>query len=567
MAGLAVLAVAVAATAVWLGRGEEETAVATFAVKRGPMVISVTESGTIQNRNQEIVKCEVEGGSQILWLVEEGTHVRKGDRLIELDSSRLEDEKAKQQIVVLNAEAAYIRAREDLAVTKSQTESDLAKAELTYKFAQWDLKKYIQGEYPQELQQANAQITIAKEELQRAEDKLEWSRRLAKEGYLTRTELQADELAAKRSQIDLKLAEGKLSLLEEYTNKRNVEQYTSDVEQARMALERVKRKASADIVQAEAELKAKESEYKRQKANLAKTEAQILKCKIFAPVGGMVVYATTGKGNWRGNAEPLDEGQLVRQRQELIHLPTTTSMVAEIKIHESSLRKVAVGQPVRVQVDALPGRTFYGKVGKIGLLPDAQSVWMNPDLKVYNTEIYVDGNGVDLRPGMTCKAQIIVEQYADALYVPMQAVLRVAGRPTVFLSDPDGPVSRAVKIGLDNNRMVRVLEGLAEGEEVLLAPPLAQAATFAEKAPPPSPAGIVGAATSRPTSQPTSQPDGAGGKSPPKLDLTQLRTMTPEQRRKWFQSLTPAQRAEMRKRRPRGDRSGDRPGRNRRGEP
>ena len=54
-----------------------------------------------------------------------------------------------------------------------------------------------------------------------------------------------------------------------------------------------------------------------------------------------------------------------------------------------------------VTVDAVPDKRYYGRVGKIGLLPDAQSAWMNPDLKVYSTEIHLDNDTEGLKPGMT----------------------------------------------------------------------------------------------------------------------------------------------------------------------
>ena len=102
----------------------------TFTVRPGPLTISVIESGTIKAREQVIIKSEVEGRTTILYLVKEGTQVRKGDLLIELDASRLEDDRIDQQIRVLNAEAAFIRARENLEVVKNQAQSDLEKAEL-----------------------------------------------------------------------------------------------------------------------------------------------------------------------------------------------------------------------------------------------------------------------------------------------------------------------------------------------------------------------------------------------------------------------------------------------------
>jgi hypothetical protein len=73
---------------------------------------------------------------------------------------------------------------------------------------------------------------------------------------------------------------------------------------------------------------------------------------------------------------------------------------------------------------------------------------------------------------MTCKAEIIVETYDDAVYVPVQAVTRVAGDAMVYVRDGKSMVPRKVEIGLDNNRMIRIVRGLEEGEIVALEPPL-----------------------------------------------------------------------------------------------
>jgi len=450
-------AVVVVGAAAWalaglLGGGEESGAAARTAVKRGPLLISISESGTIKNREQVVIKSEVEGRTAILSLVAEGVYVQPGDLLVELDASQLMDQKAAQQITVINAEAAFVRARENLAVTKSQADSDTAKADQDVRFARLDLEKYEEGEYPQLVQQSEAEIAIAREEVERAKEKLEWSKRLHQQRYVSRMELQADELALQKAELDLKLAEGRKKLLEGYTHRRDLESLRTGIDLAESALERTRRKGAADVVQAEAELKAKEQELARQKSKLEKLEDQIRKCRITAPRGGMVVYATTGRGGWRSDEQPLAEGQEVRERQEIIYLPTATSMMAEIKIHESSLEKVKVQMPARVTVDAVPGRSWPGRVERIAVLPDATSVWLNPDLKVYESEIVLEGDGSDLRTGMSCRAEIFVERHEDALYVPVQSVTRVGGRPTVYVEGPDGPVARAIKIGLDNNR-------------------------------------------------------------------------------------------------------------------
>ena len=561
LAAACIVLLTVGVYGIWRVDPSDENRLATVSVRRGPLAISLTESGTIQNRQRAIVKSEVEGTATILYLIAEGMNVKKGDLLVELDASRLLDEKNQHEITVLNSEAAFIRARENLAVTKSQTDSDIAQAELTYKFAEQDLKKYLEGEYPRELQKAEADINIATEERQRATEKLDWSMRLAGEGYITRTELQADELAGKRAQINLDLANSALDLLQRYTHQRNLDQLTSDVEQAKEALGRTKRRASADMVQANAELKAKQSEHERQQSKLKKIGDQISKCRITSPVSGMVVYATTGQSHrWR-NVEPLEEGQQVRERQNLIHLPTDAAMMVEIKVHEASLRKVQRGMPVRITVGALPGQVFWGRVGKIGLLPDAAMAFMNPDLKVYSTEIYIDGTSGELRPGMTCRAEIIVEQHADSLYVPVQSVVRVGGKTVAYVWTPNEPERREVKVGLDNNRVIRIIEGLKEGELVLLAPPLAPSAVVGEEGQQGDQPLAIPISTTMPAK--TDMAEGAKARPPstqPAFDMSKLRSMSREERRKMFESLTPEQREELRKRRGGSDRGGQRPG-------
>jgi len=526
-----------------------------FAVERGPLRISVTESGTIQAREQIILKCEVEGKTTILSLVEEGTRVKAGELLVELDSSQLLDARVDQQIRVQNAEAAFVGARENLAVVENQAKSDVDKADLAFEFAKQDLRKYVEGEYQNTRKEAESRITLAKEELQTAEEKLKWSQKLFEKEYISQTELQIDELSAHKNKLDLELAENNLRLLEDFTHPRNLAKLESDVNQADMALERTNRKAKADVVQAEAELKAKESEFERQQDKLKKNEEQIAKTKIYAPADGLVIYATSARSRGRGNEEPLTEGSEVNEREELIYLPTASAVKAVVKVHETSLQKVKPGLPVVVTVDALPGKTFTGRVEKIAPLPDAQMVWLNPDLKVYNAEVYLEGEGDYLRTGMSCKAEIIIEEYDDAIYIPVQAVLRVGGEPTVYVLGSKEFEPRGVEIGMDNNRMIRIIKGLQVGEVVLLTPPLASATVEQQ--------GAEGAVSkTSPAEGETGQGtmvvnrEGAGGE-PNTKEIGQGRPqgeaeLTPEQmqkRRERFENMSEEERAKMRERR------------------
>ena len=445
----------------------------TVPVRQGPLVINVVEAGTVNPRQRTVIKSELQGRSTILYLIDEGKMVKKGELLVELDATALVDQRVEQAIRVQNVEAEFLQAQEDLEVVKNQAEADMDQAQLEQRFAIEDLKKYEEGEYPNERKKLQSKITLAKEELERIRQKLEWSRRLFEEKYLSETELQADDLAFKKAELELDLARSNLELLDDYTYKRTLDKLKSDVKQTGMNLERVERKARASVVHAEVKFRAKESELSQQRQKLEKLDEQIGKAKIYAPSDGKVVYATSAQFNWRGDVEPLAEGQEIRERQELIHLPLADTFMGVVKVHESSLKKIALGMPAVLTVDALPGRVFSGTVSRIAPLPDPRSAFLNPDLKVYNTEIDIDGGGGALRTGMTCEAEIVVKKYENAVYVPLQCVVRVNGKSTVYVKETGGNVvARGVKTGLDNNRMIHILDGLEPGEDVLLTPPL-----------------------------------------------------------------------------------------------
>ena len=464
-----ILVVALAKPGEGVSRSEGDIAI----VQRGDLTISVTESGTIKPREQQVLKNRLDDPASILFIVEEGTLVKKGDLLVELDVTRVENDLVERRIRLQNAEAGLIHAEENLKVVKNQAEADIDQAELNYRFAKQDLKKYEDGEYPKLVKEAEAKITLAQEELGQAEEKLKWSKILFEEKYLSQTELQQDELAAKKAKLNLELAESALDLLQRYTYQRQIDQLESDVKQTEMALERTKRMASANIAQADASLAASQAEFKEDSDRVKRLDREMENAKMYAPIDGMVIYASSVRDRWRRNEEPIRTGTVVDERDDIIYLPTASAYDATIKIPEVALNKVHTGMPVKITVDALPEASITGVVKSIAQLPDAESRYLNPNLKLYETTIAVDQTSAALRNGMSCRAEVIIEQYQDVLYVPLQSVVRLGGRTVVFKpGQGEEPEIQEVKIGLDNARFVHVLAGLSEGDRVLLTPPI-----------------------------------------------------------------------------------------------
>jgi len=468
--------VAVLAVTAWMLTRKGGTAgeqVPVFAVQRGPLTIAVTSGGSIQSRDKVVISSELEGNNTVIWVITEGVNVQPGDLLLEFDASDLVEKRNEQEIAVANAEANLIIAEEKLGITEGDCEAALLDREVDQMLANMALEKYQKGDYPQQVRQYDADIALADEELKRAVEKLEWSERLAKEGFLTRTELQADELALQRKQLDLEMSMTKINVLTNYTVLQQRSTLESTRRRTERALARVKWQNKASLRQVETEVNARTRERDRATNRLEELNFQISKSKIYAPTNGMILYASTVQiASRKWWIKPLEVGSMAVERQELIYIPLESGMVVEVMIPEASLNKIDTGMPARVKIDAFPGRVFDGRLVKIGILPDGQSAQLNPDLKLYKCEIECDFKDITIRPGMSCDVELIKEAYEDALYVPVQCVVRVEGVPRVYVNDDGEWVPRIVRVGLDNNRMIHVLEGVRAGEEVMLAPPV-----------------------------------------------------------------------------------------------
>ena len=192
-----------------------------FTVGRGPLTISVTESGDIKAVNSEDIKSEVEGRTTIISIVDEGTYitledVNNGKILVELDSSDIEQKLTQQQISYIGAKASFTEATESLDIQKKQNDSDIQAGKMKVRFALMDLKKYLGeevadiilaedsnsqdeqnriaeliedpclgGEAVQKLRELDGDIHMRKQELELAESKYDWTEKLYKKEYVS----------------------------------------------------------------------------------------------------------------------------------------------------------------------------------------------------------------------------------------------------------------------------------------------------------------------------------------------------------------------------------------------
>lgn len=436
-----------------------------YTVKRADFLVSLVEGGTLRAVQELIIRNELEGGTTIVSVVPEGTTVQKGDLLVELDSSGLREKIANQEVTVQNADGAYSKAKEDLQIQKLTQDAAVQDATLKVEFAESDLEKYKEGDWPQQKRAIEARVTIAQEEIQRAQDRLNWTRKLEATGYATKDELKADQLTVKRQEITIAQAEEELKIATRYEFPKKVRILEAAVDTAKLALLQAKQKATSTIKSYEADVTSKLNTLELQRERLAEMKKQLELTKIFAPQEGLVVYPSAGIS---GSGILIEQGASIRQKQDLLKLPDVTQMMIEVKVHESHVRQVKPGLGAYVTIDSLPDKQFTGIVKKVAVLPDTTSRYYNPNMKVYSTEVWINESLQDIKPGVSGRAEIVVTNLQSVLTVPIQAVTTVKGQQVCFVQRGDKDVHVPVEVGLFNDRMIEIRKGLAEGDRVLL---------------------------------------------------------------------------------------------------
>lgn len=440
-----------------------------YETKRGDFLISVVEGGNLEAVNEVSLRSEVEGVARIIFIVPEGSYVKKGDLLVELDSSSTQDLVNQQQINVEKAQFALVQSQQQLEIQKSVVESEIQAATLRVEFAQSDLEKFTRGEALQAQRNAEIEITNVIENLQIAQERLDWSEKLYKEGFETKGNLDKDRLTVSQTRLKREQTEKALWMVEMFDNPKKKRALESALQEARENLERVKLQDDRKLAQYNADVESQKKTLELNEEKLERDKRQLLATKIYAPQEGLVVYGSAGGGRFSSESM-IEEGAVVRNRQEIIKLPDVAEMKLQVKIHESHINQIRNGQPAFVVLDSMPELRFRGKVNRIAPLPDSQSRWGNPDLKVYATEILITDKLPDIKPGVSARAEILITNLTDALTVPIQSVTTHKGKQVVFLAGaPHEPMP--VTVGMYNTRFIQITAGLKEGDQVLLAPP------------------------------------------------------------------------------------------------
>ena len=572
---------AVVAVAWWFfGRGAAVSNGTTFAARRGDLVISVLEGGSVEALESQDIKCEVRGyqGVKILKIVEEGYQVTEDDVktnkvLVELDSSELKKMLTQEDIQFESTVASLTEARQAFDIQLNLNVSEIKAAEQKAKFARMDFEKFMgdqvahevtaslaieenpqpaeasprpasapavppssvtndssqsytsrgtasfsltaafpstrtvidftkyadaallgDGEAKQKIRKLEDELQVAQKSIAQSITKLEGTQRLHSKGFLSKVELQTDEYVLENDKLKLATAETARALFLKYEFIKSSEEFLGKYVEAVNELGRARKGAVSKYAQAEAKVKAAEGRYNLETRQREDIIGQIEKCSVRARRPGLVVYGGGGSMRYYYGNEQIREGALVREQQPIITIPDMSRMIVKVRIHETYIKKIKKGQQVRIIADAFPDNTLEGEVTKVGVLPDSQMRWNDPDNKVYLTTIAINNAADWLKPGMSTRSEILVKTLPDVVYVPMQAVTPIGGKQFCFVAKGGGQEQREVELGEFNDEFIEIKKGIAVGENICLrAPPSVEKDSSApgskpDSAPPAKPA-------------------------------------------------------------------------------
>ena len=458
--------------------------VITAAVILSELPVAVTARGTIESQLSTKVTCDVwslgqNDGTQIQYLIPDGTAVKKGELLVKLNVSVVQERLEDLELSQIRAKARQIQADARLKSQKFINLTRVAEVRQAGELAHLELEAYQDGTSQLQDQLLESRISEARRRVTLAESGLELKRN-AIQGindlhalqYRTSADVQraspdversAHELQSAKNSLQNALAE--LHKFDQFEHPLALKKLEFDLLTTDLKL----RQVTMDNVFQLAEREANKQELDQTVANyderIEDYSNQVDNCQIYAPHDGMVVYESDRRGN------TVRQGRSVRWRQTILTLPDMSTMQVKTKVGETEYRHLQPGLPATVQAAAFPESAYTGTVQSVAAVSSSSS-YLQPNVQVFEVIISIDEFVDHLQPGMTGVVNIQIERDEPVLQVPVEAILEVDEEMFALVDTPDGPQRRAVIIGDSNEEMVEVFDGLELGERVILSPDL-----------------------------------------------------------------------------------------------
>jgi len=178
------------------------------------------------------------------------------------------------------------------------------------------------------------------------------------------------------------------------------------------------------------------------------------KAEVKSPIEGTVIRYYVDVGDSVIPQEPMPQ-------EPVLNIAYMDKVKIVVNVGEKDIAKLRKGEKVRVSVDAYPEENFLGRVVKVAPAVDPRSRKLKVELEIENKDHR-------LKPGMFADVEIVYNEHSNVLVVPRIAVLEKEGRTILFTVDDDSAKLREVKTGISDEEKIEIVEGLSEGESVVI---------------------------------------------------------------------------------------------------
>jgi len=444
----------------------------TFTLKRGDLVLGITQPGTVNARKKHRVVPQANIRSTIVWIIEENARVKKGDVVVKLDPTDLENRVLDGRIELENLEKEQELALEAQKLEDSTQAANMKAAEDRVSKADDALRKYLRFERRQKRDSLDLTISNAQSKL---DDARETYRNLKANPETDTDEDKQKEYKKKvtnaqssisSAENELENAESSRRLWKMYDDPSKLKALYNEVDQADLNMEKVKVAIQSSRARTNRSLNNYRKRIRRVRENLAQNEKFLQMMTLYAPADGIVIYGNPDRPHSNPDIKP---GMEVWRGMILMTIPEMSDMVVNLDLPEQYRSKVKVGDRVIITPDSMPSVKFHGMIDVIPTLPVNIIFWDSTSPKVYKSSIRFDKQSDLLVNGMSVQIEVITNTIKDTLFIPVEAIFEDKERFYVYLQTPGGGSREAdVKIGESNDRFVQIIDGLQENDTIYL---------------------------------------------------------------------------------------------------
>ncbi|MGO8985990.1 MAG: efflux RND transporter periplasmic adaptor subunit [Terriglobales bacterium] len=220
--------------------------------------------------------------------------------------------------------------------------------------------------------------------------------------------------------------------------------------------------AKAQLQVLQAKIGQAEGQLGQDRANLKQLEEQLSYTTIESPLDGIVLSRDVEIGDAVSSILVLGSSATL-----VMTLGDTSEVYVKGKVDESDIGKVYLGQPARIKVESFKDKTFTGKVTKISPMGVEKD-----NVTTFEVRVSINNPEGVLKAMMTANAEIILEEHKNVLQIPEGSILYDKDKKaSVEVPDPkakEGKKKLAVNIGISNGAKTELLQGLKEGDQVVL---------------------------------------------------------------------------------------------------